>query len=121
MSDQHFFNIETLEGGSKRQLSQGLSTRIFPGEQMMLSLVRAEPNAVGSLHAHPQEQWGFCLEGGGVRIQGDERVSVKKGDFWQTPGGVEHSFEAGPDGALVLDMFAPPRDEYRKPGSGFGA
>ena len=55
-----------------------------------------------------------------MRIQNGERVPVKQGDFWRTPGGVEHGFEAGPDGALVVDMFAPPREEYRQAGEGFG-
>jgi hypothetical protein len=30
------------------------------------------------------------------------------------PGGVEHSAYCGADGALVLDVFAPPREEYRE-------
>ena len=33
----------------------------------MLSLVTIEPNAQGSLHSHPEEQWGVLLEGEGVR------------------------------------------------------
>jgi hypothetical protein len=33
---------------------------------------------------------------------------------------VEHTFQAGPDGATVYDVFAPPREEYKKAGSGFG-
>jgi hypothetical protein len=28
---------------------------------------------------------------------------------------------AGPEGARVLDIFSPPRPEYKKAGSGFGA
>ena len=31
-----------------------------------------------------------------------------------------HGFTAGPEGALVLDIFSPPRDEYKQAGSGFG-
>ncbi len=120
MARNHFFSIDNPKGGIQRQLSEGMSTTVFPGSEMMISLVRAEANAVGKLHSHPEEQWGMMLEGSGTRIQDGERFSVKKGDFWQTPGNVEHAFEAGPDGALVLDMFAPPRAEYRKPGSGFG-
>jgi len=27
---------------------------------------------------------------------------------------------AGPDGARVLDIFSPPRPEYKKAGKGFG-
>ena len=120
MARENFFNIDIPEGGVARKLSEGLSTNVFVGDQMMVSLVRAEPNAKGSVHSHPEEQWGLLVEGSGVRIQNGERIAVKKGDFWRTPGDVEHGFEAGPDGALVVDMFAPPRDDYRKPGEGFG-
>ena len=29
-------------------------------------------------------------------------------------------WQTGPDGARVLDIFSPPRPEYKKAGSGFG-
>jgi quercetin dioxygenase-like cupin family protein len=59
------------------------------------------------------------LEVSGVRTQDGRDHPVGSGDFWQTPGGVPHSFPAGPDGAVVLDIFSPPREEYRKAGRGF--
>ncbi len=114
------FNINNMEQGIPRKLGEGLSTRIFPGDQAMLSVVRIAPHSKGTLHSHPQEQWGVLLEGELVRIQGGEEVAMKAGDFWRTPGGVEHSVRTGDAGAVVLDVFAPPRDEYRKPGEGFG-
>ena len=95
-------------------------TRIFAGEQAMLSVVSFAPHAEGTLHSHPEEQWGVMLEGDGLRTQGGEEIPVKAGDFWRTPGNVEHTLKAGPNGAKVLDVFSPPREEYRKPGSGFG-
>ena len=52
--------------------------------------------------------------------EGGEEVAMKAGDLWRTPGGVEHSVRTGDAGAVVLDVFAPPRDEYRKPSEGFG-
>ncbi len=115
-----FFNINNMEQGIPRKLGEGLSTRVFPGDQAMLSVVRIAPHSTGTLHSHPQEQWGVLLEGELVRIQGGEEVAMKAGDFWRTPGGVEHSVRTGEVGAVVLDVFAPPRDEYRKPGEGFG-
>lgn len=121
MSDSHFFNRDDLSQGIHRVLAEGLETRIFPGEQAMLSVVRAGPHKAGSVHSHPEEQWGVVLEGSGVRIQDGVEHPVSVGDFWCTPGGVEHGFTAGPDGAVVLDIFAPPRGEYRTAGSGFGA
>ena len=62
----------------------------------------------------------MLLDGEGVRSQGGEEVPVTAVDFWRTPGGMPHSFRAGPSGAKVLGVFAPPREEYRKAGSGFG-
>ena len=115
-----FFNLNDEDKGLFRELAPGLTTRIFAGEQAMLSVVSFEPNAEGTLHRHPEEQWGVMLEGDGLRTQGGEEIPVKAGDFWRTPGNVEHTLKAGPNGAKVLDVFSPPREEYRKAGSGFG-
>jgi quercetin dioxygenase-like cupin family protein len=121
MKQKEFFhNIDDLDTGIKRVLGEGISTRIFCGQQAMLSVVTIEPNAKGQIHAHSQEQWGFLVEGSGIRIQGGEEIVIKKGDFWQTPGGVDHGIIGGPNGAKVLDVFSPPRDEYKTSGSGFG-
>ncbi len=119
MTQENFFNLSDPTQGIPRQLTEGVSTRVFPGAQAMLSLVTIEPNAEGRMHSHPEEQWGIMLEGEGVRVQDGVEVAVEKGDFWRTPGGVPHSFRAGPSGATVLDVFAPPREEYRQAGSGF--
>ena len=116
----NFFNIDEMSQGIARTLTDGITTRIFPGEKSMVSVVRIEPNAVGAIHSHPQEQWGLMLEGSAVRIQDGEEIEVKKGDFWVSPGGIEHGVIGGPDGAVILDVFSPPREEYTRPGSGFG-
>lgn len=116
-----FHNIDDQNDGLFRELAKGLTTRIFPGDHAMLSVVSFEPNSEGVVHHHPEEQWGLLLEGSAVRIQGDEEIPVKRGDFWRTPGNVPHTMRAGPDGARVLDIFSPPRAEYRTPGKGFGS
>ena len=121
MGAMHFFNLYDMNQGIARTLSEGLESRIFPGENVMLSVVRIAANRSGEIHSHPQEQWGILLEGSGVRIQDGVEHAVSVGDFWQTPGGVSHGFRAGPSGALVLDIFSPPREEYRQPGAGFAA
>ena len=36
---------------------------------------------------------------------------------WQ---GVAHNFRTGPKRTVILDIFSPPREEYRKAGTGFG-
>ncbi len=115
-----FYNLHDMSQGLPRELAEGITTRIFPGDQAMLSVVRLEPNSQGVVHSHPQEQWGVMLEGSVVRVQDGAEFPASAGDFWRTPGGVPHTVRAGPEGALILDVFAPPRDEYRKAGKGFG-
>ncbi len=116
-----FHQLHDATQGLFRELAPGVTTRIFPGEHAMLSVVTIAPNGEGTLHAHPEEQWGVLLEGSAVRIQGGEEIAVVKGDFWRTPGGVPHTMRAGPEGCTVLDIFAPPREAYRKGGSGFAS
>jgi quercetin dioxygenase-like cupin family protein len=117
---ENFFNVDAMEQGIRRTLSEGMETRVFSGDSAMISIVRIGPNSSGKLHSHPEEQWGFLFRGSGVRTQDGEEIAVSAGDFWRTPGSVEHGFRAGPEGAVVFDVFAPPREDYKKPGSGFG-
>ena len=121
MQADEFHNLDTGTDGIHRELAPGLTARIFAGEHAMLSVVTIAPNAEGKVHSHSEEQWGVLLEGSAVRVQGGEEIAVRKGDFWRTPGGVPHTMRAGPEGARVLDVFSPPRPEYRVAGSGFGA
>lgn len=121
MRPENFFNLDEMEAGIARELAPGITTTVFTGDQAMVSIVRFAPNTKGTLHHHPEEQWGFCLQGSATRFQGDLAVPVTKGDFWRTPGDMPHTMESGPEGLVVLDIFAPPRGAYTKPGSGFAA
>ncbi|MBX9811553.1 MAG: cupin domain-containing protein [Burkholderiales bacterium] len=115
------FNLGDDTQGIHRTLAEGITTRIFPGQNVMLSVVRVAPHSSGTIHSHPEEQWGVLLEGECVRIQGGEEIKMKAGDFWCTPGGVLHGVRTGDSGATILDIFSPPREEYRKSGTGFGS
>ncbi len=75
------FNLNDDDQGIHRKLAEGITTRIFAGAEVMISVVRVEPGAAGKLHSHVEEQWGVLLEGECVRIQGQEEVSMKAGDF----------------------------------------
>lgn len=114
------FQLDGDARGIARKLAEGVNASIFPGENVMLSVVRVDPNATGSIHSHPEEQWGVLLEGRCTRIQGGEEVEATVGDFWNTPGGVTHGIRTGNDKAVILDIFSPPRAEYKKTGQGFG-
>ncbi len=118
--DNWVFNINDMAQGIQRTLGEGITTRIFAGDQAMLSIVRIEPHSEGQMHSHPQEQWGVLLEGSCTRIQNGEEVEMTASDFWHTPGGVEQGIRTGDAAAGVVDAFSPPREEYKKAGQGFG-
>ena len=118
--DKNFYRIDDSEAGIFRELAEGITTRIFPGQQAMISIVRVGPNAQGSIHSHEQEQWGYLISGSATRIQDGKHIEVSAGDFWCSPGHIEHGIIGGPEGAVILDVFAPPRPEYMKTGKGFG-
>lgn len=107
-------------GGILRELADGMRARIYAGEHSMLSIVRVAPHTRGTIHSHPEEQWGVLLEGACTRIQGGEEVAVEVGDFWHTPGNVRHGVRTGERAVLILDIFSPARPEYRRPDAGFG-
>ena len=106
-------NRDDYRQGLVRELASGVTTRVFPGAQSMLSLVRVEPHSESAVHQHPEEQWGYLLEGECVRIQDGREVQVTAGDFWHTPANVPHGVRTGEIPALILDIFSPPRAEYR--------
>ena len=96
------------------ELAAGVSGRPLFGEGAMLNLIRFEPGATVPLHSHPHEQLGIVLEGMQALVV--EGVAHELGPFeaYVLPGGVEHSAYCGPDGALVLDVFRPVREDYRE-------
>ena len=120
MDKNWVFNLDNKSLGIPRKLAEGIDTRIFFGEQVMVSVVEFAPNSKGNLHHHVEEQWGVLLKGSLQRVQGDEIVDMKEGDFWLTPSNVPHTIYAGENGATVLDIFSPIRKEYTEAGEGLG-
>ncbi|MHB1026105.1 MAG: cupin domain-containing protein [Desulfobacteria bacterium] len=96
-----------------RVLAPGVTAKIASGEKMMLSLVTLAPNAVVPTHSHPHEQMGLMVSGTmEFTIAGETRV-FSGNEMYFVPGGVPHSAKGGPRGAVALDAFSPPREEYR--------
>lgn len=108
------FNIADETQGLHLKLRDGVTTRIFTGNNLMLSVVHFAPNTPSIMHSHPEEQWGVLLKGECVRIQENQEIEMKVGNFWYTPAGVSHGIRTGNVGATILDIFSPPREEYKR-------
>jgi quercetin dioxygenase-like cupin family protein len=105
-----FWNPEDI---APKVLAPGVTARIAPGEKMMLSLVTLAPDAVVPMHSHPHEQMGLMVSGTmEFTIAGETRL-FSGNEMYFVPGGVPHGVKAGPRGAVALDAFSPPREEYR--------
>ena len=101
------------EGISPKTLAPGVTARIVSGEKLMFSLVTLEPGAVVPTHSHPHEQMGMMVSGTMEFTIAGETRTLSGNEMYVVPGGVPHAVKAGPRGAVALDAFSPPREEYR--------
>jgi len=92
---------------------EGIELWSVHSEELMLSLVRLAPGAVVPPHHHANQQAGSVVAGSLAFTIGADTKQVVAGIGYLIPPHVEHSAIAGPDGALVVEVFAPPRDAYR--------
>ena len=104
----HFPDVKVVD------LAAGVSGRPLVGEGAMLNVIEFEPGATVPLHSHEHEQLGIVLQGMQALVIGDEPHEMGPMDGYVIPGGVEHAAYCGPEGALVLDIFRPVREDYRE-------
>ena len=100
----------------ERELLPRVTTKVIWGERMLFSFVTILPDApVPPLHSHPNEQMGVVLEGEFGLTIGAETKKIKKGDTFLIPPNVPHgiAFTCEKE-AKVLDVFSPPREEFKK-------
>jgi quercetin dioxygenase-like cupin family protein len=93
------------------RINDKISRRVVAGDQGMLVWWSAKAGAHAAAHSHPHEQIVWVTSGRiDVRI-GDEQRSCGPGDVAVIPGGVEHEVWFRED-TEVLDVFAPPREDF---------
>ncbi len=91
----------------------GVRARVIDGEQCSFAIVELEPNRVVREHAHPNEQLGMVVAGRvSFRIE-DETRDLGPGGAWRIPANAPHEVSVGPNGAVVIDLFAPARADWQ--------
>ena len=95
------------------QLFDGVKIRTAYGENIMMSFVHFEPNSLVPEHSHTHEQMGIVMEGRfRLTVNGESNV-VEKGDVYLVPSNAKHSAQSLSDFAVALDIFSPPREDYK--------
>jgi quercetin dioxygenase-like cupin family protein len=106
-----FDNLSSLD---LQRIWDGVHGRVIHGERLTLGVIELDAGSVVPEHSHEHEQLGICLSGSLVFRVGDESRELGPGETWSIPGNVPHAVHVGPDGAVVLDVFAPTRDDWRE-------
>jgi quercetin dioxygenase-like cupin family protein len=103
-----------LDSIAPQQIWERVAARSIHGERITMSVVELDPGAVVAEHSHPNEQLGIVLRGTMDFRIGDERRKLGAGETWCIPANTPHEATAGVEGAVVMDVFSPPRDDFRK-------
>src|SRR5581483_1513959 len=94
------------------QIWEGVSARVWSGEKAALAAIELAPNSHVPEHSHENEQTGILLRGELTFRVGAETQHLAPGATWVVPSGVPHEVRVGPDGALLVELFAPPRSDW---------
>jgi quercetin dioxygenase-like cupin family protein len=96
-----------------QQLFAGYLARSIHGEELTLAVVEVDPGADLPEHHHANEQLGMVIRGSLIFRIGDDVREIGPGGTWQIPSDTPHSARGGPEGAVVIDVFAPPREDWK--------
>ncbi len=96
-----------------KEIATGINVRTFWGDKMMLSVVDLAPNASLPEHSHPHEQVGTVIAGRvEFTVAGESRM-LGPGNLFVIPGDVPHSARTFDEGARVMDVFSPIREDLK--------
>lgn len=89
-----------------------VKARRVQGERVTLAIVELEPNAIVPEHRHVAEQLGIVIKGEmHFTIDGETRT-LGPGGTWRILSELPHDVQAGPEGAVVIDVFSPIRSDW---------
>jgi quercetin dioxygenase-like cupin family protein len=91
---------------------EAVRARRVQGERITLAVVELGPDAAVPEHHHEAEQMGIVITGQvQFTIDGETRA-LGPGGTWRILSNRPHGVTAGPDGAVVIDVFTPVRADW---------
>lgn len=106
-------NLEDLETFPLLEVwGDSVRARRVQGESITLAVVELAPNAVVPEHRHVAEQLGLVIRGEMHFTLDGETRTLGPGGTWRILSNLPHNVQAGPDGAVVIDVFSPVRSDW---------
>ena len=104
-----FDNVDQLR---PYQIWTGAVARAVHGDRITFAVVDVAASQDVPEHRHPNEQLGLVLKGSITMVIDGESRRLGVGDTYVIPGDVPHSASTGPEGATVIDVFTPVREDW---------
>jgi quercetin dioxygenase-like cupin family protein len=88
--------------------------RKVEGERITMAVAELAPGAIVPEHHHEAEQLGLVIEGSVTFTIDGETRELGPGGTWRILSDRPHAVVAGPDGAIVVDIFTPVRADWAR-------
>jgi quercetin dioxygenase-like cupin family protein len=109
--------VTSFDALPREQLSPDIVRQALHGDLATLSRWTLKAGSGVPMHKHPNEQVTIILSGRSVATSGGRTYDLGPGDVILFPPNVDHEFRIVED-AVVLDFFAPRREDWIKAGAG---
>lgn len=96
------------------KLAPGWSAHVVWGNNIIFSLVTAEPNSEFSVHSHQHEHMGLILVGELEVTIGDKTKRLTKGDVYLVPSNIPHVGKTHAEKVIILDAFSSTQEGDKK-------
>ena len=106
--------VQRIDHASIVDLSSHGTAHVICGTKFMLSFVDMPANSYAEPHRHKDiEQATIVLKGDAEFVVEGKKYPVREGDVLIFAPNEEHGAYTGANGASVLDVFCPPREDLR--------
>lgn len=109
---EHTGALAELGDIQPRRIWQDVFARVVHGDRISMAVVELPPHGVVPAHQHENEQVGLCLTGALRFTVGEETRDLRPGGLWRILANVPHEVQAGPEGAVVVEVFSPIRSDW---------
>src|SRR5438309_12124275 len=114
MKEQTVETFRAVADVPPARIWDGVLARVVNGERVTVGFVDLDPGVLVPEHRHENEQVGFVQRGSVTMTIAGQSQELGVGETYSIAGGVPHSARAGADGASVVDVFAPVREDWKK-------
>jgi quercetin dioxygenase-like cupin family protein len=90
----------------------GVAGRVVEGSESTLAVIELDAGGVVPEHSHANEQLGVLVSGSLTFTIGGETRELRPGGMWRIAPDVPHDVRVGPEGAVVVESFAPRRADW---------